>query len=94
MFQVHNNWNNEISFLNKIFHKGQRQTVLFAYETDNNIGYYTIFVDIELQMFVICQNNQIKAPNELYNEKKFYFSEYQQVKQFLSQVITNNFMVI
>lgn len=90
MFKIHNNWNNEVKMLNTIIPNGIKEIILFEYETSDNIGYYTISFDIDNERFIIHWNTSAKGTGCFYNEYKYYKITYEQVKQFLNKIITNN----
>ena len=90
MFEMINNHENDVLTLNQIVTQGQSETVMFQYESDTNIGYYTVSFDLPNERFIIHWYTKDKSIGSLYNEYKYYKFTYQQVKDFLNGVIDNN----
>lgn len=90
MFKIHLNLNNEVKAINEIVTRNLSETLIFAYETKDNIGYYTVSFDLKNERYIIhwyCSGTGISC---FYNEYKYYKFSFQQVKEFLNAIITAN----
>lgn len=90
MFEIINNHANDVKTINEIVTNGISETLMFHYETADNIGYYTVSFDFTNERYIIHWYTKDKSIGSFYNEYKYYKFSYEKVKQFLTDVINNN----